>query len=205
MAKLWKYEWSRWALNIIFTRHQTTHDKLTYTRHDPIGVCVSAVVFPTWSPLTVTSGDNRAMELPKSVLRIARGRVRTDNFAVNMAIWKLAPALATGNTVVLKPAELTPFSALKIAELAREAGYPPGVINVVPGYGDVAGEALASHRGVGKIGFTGSTANGRKIMGASARSNLKRMTMELGGKNACIIFDDADLTKTIPNVAISLL
>lgn len=109
------------------------------------------------------------------------------------AVMKIAPALATGNTVILKPSEITPLSALKLAELIAEAGVPAGVVNVVPGRGPVAGQALADHPDVLKVSFTGSTIVGRKIMEASSKSNLKRVTLELGGKSPTIIFDDADL------------
>ncbi len=118
------------------------------------------------------------------------------NYPLLMAIWKLAPALAAGNTVVLKPSEETPLSALYLADLAMEAGFPSGVLNVVPGFGHDAGAALAAHADVAKIGFTGSTATGRKIVLASA-GNLKRVSLELGGKAANIIFDDADLDAAI--------
>ena len=96
--------------------------------------------------------------------------------------WKLGPALATGNTIVLKPSEFTPLSALIVAELVQEAGFPPGVVNVVTGYGHTVGQAIAEHMGIEKVAFTGSTPIGRKIMEASARSNLKNVTLELGGK-----------------------
>lgn len=119
------------------------------------------------------------------------------NYPLLMAMWKLAPALAAGNTVVLKPSEETPLSALYLADLALEAGLPPGVLNVIPGLGRDAGAALAAHPGVAKIGFTGSTETGRKIVAASA-GNLKRVSLELGGKAANIIFADADLDRAIP-------
>lgn len=109
----------------------------------------------------------------------------------------MAPALATGNAIVLKPSELTPLTALKFAELAQEAGFPPGVVNVLPGLGGVTGQALAEHKEVGKIAFTGSTLVGRKIMETASKTNLKRVTLELGGKSPTIIFDDADLEQAI--------
>jgi aldehyde dehydrogenase (NAD+) len=114
------------------------------------------------------------------------------NFPLMIGMWKLAPALACGCTVVLKPAELTPLTALRIGELALEAGVPPGVLNVVPGFGKTAGAALVDHPDVDKITFTGSPAVGRQILRAAA-GNLKRVTLELGGKSANIIFPDADL------------
>ena len=114
------------------------------------------------------------------------------NFPMIMVGWKCAPALATGNTVVLKPAELTPLTAIRIAELALEAGLPPGVLNVLPGKGSIAGEALVHHPGVDKIAFTGSTEVGKHIMRQCADS-MKKVTLELGGKSPNIVFADADL------------
>jgi len=107
--------------------------------------------------------------------------------------WKLGPSLATGNCVVLKPSELTPLTALRMCSLINEAGFPPGVVNVVTGYGDTVGNAISMHRGIDKITFTGSTMVGRKIMEMAAMSNLKNVTLELGGKSPNIVFDDADL------------
>lgn len=114
------------------------------------------------------------------------------NFPLMIGMWKIAPALACGCTVVLKPAEITPLTALKIGELALEAGFPAGVLNVVPGFGKTAGTALVEHPDVDKITFTGSPAVGRQILRGAA-GNLKRVTLELGGKSANIIFPDADL------------
>ena len=117
---------------------------------------------------------------------------------------KLVPALAAGCSCVLKPAEETPLSALKLESIFREAGVPDGVVNVLTGYGETTGAALASHPDVDKIAFTGSTEVGKLIVKAAA-GNLKRLMLELGGKSPLIIFNDADLTKAIPNAAISLL
>ncbi len=114
------------------------------------------------------------------------------NFPLNIAAWKLGPALACGNTVVLKPAELTPLSALRLAELALEAGIPEGVLNVLVGKGSVVGRRLVEHPDVAKIGFTGSTEVGREVMRGAAET-IKRVTLELGGKSANIVFADADL------------
>jgi acyl-CoA reductase-like NAD-dependent aldehyde dehydrogenase len=114
------------------------------------------------------------------------------NFPLNIASWKLGPALACGNTVVLKPAELTPLSALRLAELALEAGIPDGVVNVVVGKGSVVGRRLVEHPDVAKIGFTGSTEVGRGVMQGAA-ATIKRVTLELGGKSANVVFADADL------------
>ena len=110
-----------------------------------------------------------------------------------MLAWKLGPALATGNTIVLKPSEFTPLTALYVCSLINEAGFPRGVVNVVTGYGNTAGQAISQHKGIEKVAFTGSTITGRKIMEAAAKSNLKNVTLELGGKSPNIIFDDADL------------
>src|SRR5579862_6000958 len=122
------------------------------------------------------------------------------NFPLMIGMWKLAPALACGCTVVLKPAELTPLTALRIGELALEAGFPPGVLNVVPGFGGKAGAALVEHPDVDKITFTGSPAVGRQIL-RSAAGNLKRVTLELGGKSANVIFPDADLEAAVKGAA----
>uniref|UniRef100_A0A674EYQ4 Aldehyde dehydrogenase 1 family, member A2 n=1 Tax=Salmo trutta TaxID=8032 RepID=A0A674EYQ4_SALTR len=135
-------------------------DYLTFTRHEPIGVC---------------------------------GQIIPWNFPLMMTAWKLGPALACGNTVVLKPAQQTPLTCLYIGSLVKEAGFPPGVINILPGFGPTAGAAIASHMGIDKVAFTGSTEVGKLIQEAAGKSNLKRVTLELGGKNPNIIFADADL------------
>ena len=114
------------------------------------------------------------------------------NFPLSMAAWKVAPALACGNTVVLKPAEQTPLTALRFGELAAEAGFPPGALNVVPGFGETAGAALVRHPGVDAISFTGSTEVGRIVM-REAAATLKKVSLELGGKSPNIVFADADL------------
>jgi aldehyde dehydrogenase (NAD+) len=114
------------------------------------------------------------------------------NFPLQIAAWKVAPALACGCSVVLKPSELTPLNALRFAEICMEAGLPEGVLNVVTGYGQTTGEALALHEDVDKISFTGSVATARKLLHASSVSNLKRLSLELGGKSPNIIFPDAD-------------
>src|SRR6202041_3577038 len=118
------------------------------------------------------------------------------NFPLMIGMWKIAPALACGCTVVLKPAEITPLSALKIGELALQVGFPAGVLNVVPGFGKTAGQALVDHPDVDKVTFTGSPAVGRQILRGAA-GNLKRVTLELGGKSANIIFPDADLESAV--------
>uniref|UniRef100_A0A8C7LFG0 Aldehyde dehydrogenase 1 family, member A2 n=1 Tax=Oncorhynchus kisutch TaxID=8019 RepID=A0A8C7LFG0_ONCKI len=135
-------------------------DYLSFTRHEPIGVC---------------------------------GQIIPWNFPLMMTAWKLGPALACGNTVVLKPAQQTPLTCLYIGSLVKEAGFPPGVVNILPGFGPTAGAAIASHMGIDKVAFTGSTEVGKRIQEAAGKSNLKRVTLELGGKNPNIIFADADL------------
>jgi phenylacetaldehyde dehydrogenase len=120
------------------------------------------------------------------------GQIIPWNFPLLMAAWKLGPALATGNCVVLKPAEQTPLTALRLAGLIAEAGMPAGVVNVIPGFGETAGAALAAHNDVDKVAFTGSTAVGKLIVAAAAASNLKKLTLELGGKSPNIVFNDAD-------------
>jgi phenylacetaldehyde dehydrogenase len=120
------------------------------------------------------------------------GQIIPWNFPLLMAAWKLGPALTTGCTVVLKPAEQTPLTALRLAGLIAEAGVPDGVVNVVPGYGETAGAALAAHNDVDKVAFTGSTEVGKLIVAAAGASNLKKLTLELGGKSPNIVFDDAE-------------
>ncbi|MBL8192350.1 MAG: aldehyde dehydrogenase family protein [Blastocatellia bacterium] len=128
------------------------------------------------------------------------GQIIPWNFPLLMAAWKLGPALATGCTVVLKPAEQTPLTALRLAELVQEAGFPEGVVNVVAGYGETAGAALAAHPDVDKVAFTGSTEVGKLILQAAA-GNLKKVTLELGGKSPNIVFKDADLDLAIAGAA----
>jgi len=133
---------------------------ISYTRHEPIGVC---------------------------------GQIIPWNFPLLMQAWKLGPALATGNVVVMKLAEQTPLSGLAVADLVREAGFPPGVVNILAGFGPTAGAAISEHMDVDKVAFTGSTEVGHIIQKAAGGSNLKRVTLELGGKSPLIVMDDADL------------
>jgi len=114
-----------------------------------------------------------------------------------MMSWKIGPALATGNTIVLKPSEFTPLTALVVADMVRQAGFPAGVLNVLVGYGHVVGQAISEHMDIDKVAFTGSTLVGRKVMEAAAKSNLKSVTLELGGKSPNIIYDDADLEQAV--------
>jgi acyl-CoA reductase-like NAD-dependent aldehyde dehydrogenase len=131
------------------------------------------------------------------------GQIVPWNFPLMFCSWKMGPALAAGNCVVMKPAELTPLSSLRIAELMGDVGFPPGVANILPGYGHTAGAYLAGHPGVQKIAFTGSTATGRKIVEAST-GNLKRVQLELGGKGANIVFEDAHLPAAIAGSAFAI-
>jgi aldehyde dehydrogenase (NAD+) len=125
------------------------------------------------------------------------GQIIPWNFPLLMQAWKLGPALATGCTVVMKPAEQTPLTALRVGELMLEAGFPEGVVNLLPGYGPTAGGAIARHMDVDKVAFTGSTEVGHLIMRAAADSNLKRVTLELGGKSPNIVFADSDMEKAV--------
>jgi acyl-CoA reductase-like NAD-dependent aldehyde dehydrogenase len=140
--------------------------------------------------IPVAGGVDMTFREPLGVV----GMIVPWNFPLMLASWKLGPALACGNTVVLKPAELTPLTALRFAELALEAGVPAGVINVLVGPGSVVGERLIAHPDVAKIGFTGSTEVGRRVMEGAAHT-IKRVTLELGGKSANLIFEDADLER----------
>ena len=145
-----------------------------------------------------TPGDWHAYTLRQPVGVV--GQIIPWNFPLSMAIWKLAPALAVGCTVVLKPAEQTPLNALRLGTLIQEAGFPDGVVNIVTGFGATAGAALAAHPGVDKVAFTGSTAPGKRIV-QSALGNLKKVTLELGGKSPVFVFPDADLEQAAAGAA----
>ncbi len=132
------------------------------------------------------------------------GQIIPWNFPLLMQAWKLGPALATGNTVIMKPAEQTPLSALRVGELIVEAGFPAGVVNILPGFGPTAGGAISKHNDVDKVAFTGSTEVGKLIMEAAAKSNLKRVTLELGGKSPNIVFADADMNAAIEGAHFAL-
>ena len=131
------------------------------------------------------------------------GHIVPWNFPLMFTSWKLGPSLAAGNTVVMKPSELTPLSTLRVAELAMEVGFPPGVLNVVPGYGHDAGARIAEHPHIGKVAFTGSTATGRAIVQASA-GNLKKLQLELGGKGPNIVFEDANIPAAVGGSAFAI-
>ncbi|KAL4886691.1 aldehyde dehydrogenase domain-containing protein [Aspergillus karnatakaensis] len=153
-----------WADKIHGQTIDTNPETLTYTRHEPIGVC---------------------------------GQIIPWNFPLLMWSWKIGPAVAAGNTVVLKTAEQTPLSALYAAKLIKEAGFPAGVVNIISGFGRTAGAAISSHMDIDKVAFTGSTLVGRTILQSAAKSNLKKVTLELGGKSPNIVFDDADIDNAI--------
>lgn len=131
------------------------------------------------------------------------GQIVPWNFPLMFTSWKMAPALAAGNTIVIKPSELTPLSTLRIGELMLEVGFPKGVVNIVPGYGQTAGARLAEHKDIGKIAFTGSTATGRRVVEASA-GNLKKVQLELGGKGPNIVFEDANVRAAIGGSAFAI-
>lgn len=133
------------------------------------------------------------------------GAITPWNFPISMAVWKLAPALAAGNAVVLKPSEMTPFSAIYLAELAVRAGMPAGLINIVLGNGQVTGNAITGHPDIAKLSFTGSTRAGSAIMENIARTGIKPMTLELGGKSPQLVFADADLDKAAAAIATSII
>ena len=137
------------------------------------------------------TGDNALALITREAMGVI-GAIVPWNYPMIMAAWKLGPALAAGNSVVLKPSEKSPLTACRLAELAVDAGIPPGVFNVVPGYGHEAGEALALHMDVDAIGFTGSTRVGRRMLDYAGQSNLKRVYNELGGKSAFLVFNDFD-------------
>lgn len=131
------------------------------------------------------------------------GQIIPWNFPLLMAAWKLAPALAAGNTVVLKPAEQTPVTAMELAKLIQEAGFPEGVVNIVPGYGETAGAALAAHPGIDKVAFTGSTEVG-KLIAKAAAENLTKVSLELGGKAPNVVFADADIEQAVNGAMMSI-
>ncbi|KAI0530123.1 putative aldehyde dehydrogenase [Xylaria digitata] len=147
--------------------------------------------------------DGRSTSIPNGMAYTRREPIGVCRVIVSwnaplmITCWKLAPCISVGNVMVLKTAELTPLYGLKLAQLVKEAGFPPGVINILTGHGAKAGQALAEHMNVHKLAFTGSGPVGRGILIASAKSNLKRVTLELGGKGASIIFDDADISNAV--------
>ncbi len=168
-------------------------------------IALSARAFNVFSKLAAFENERELTEISKpgfakNILRYEPigvvAAIIPWNFPLKMAAWKLGPALAAGCTVVLKPSELTPVTAMELAGIIDEVGFPPGVVNILPGYGPDAGEALVKHPGVDKIAFTGSTAVGKKIM-QLASNDLKRVTLECGGKSANIVLEDADMDTAI--------
>ena len=121
-----------------------------------------------------------------------------------MWAWKIAPALAAGCTILMKPSELTPLTALMLCDLIAEAGFPPGVVNTVPGLGATTGDAIARHMDIDKVAFTGSVVTGRKISIAAAETNLKKVTLELGGKSPVVVFDSADVEEAADWAAVAI-
>ncbi|WP_106419218.1 aldehyde dehydrogenase family protein [Salinicola tamaricis] len=153
--------------------------------------------------VAATASDHLGMQIAEPLGVV--GAIAPWNFPLSMTCWKVAPALAAGNTVVLKPSEMTPFSAVRLAALAVEAGIPPGVFNVIQGSGPVTGEALCRHPGVAKVTFTGSTGTGRAIMHACADTGPKPVTLELGGKSPQLVFADVpDLDRTAQTLAAAI-
>lgn len=132
------------------------------------------------------------------------GLITPWNYPLMMLSWKMSACIAAGNTVVIKPAQACPLTALKFAELTVKAGFPPGVINVTTGTGSVTGQAVADHPLIRKLGFTGSTPIGKKIMSSCAQSNLKKCTLELGGKSPLVIFADCDMERAVKYVSINI-
>ena len=155
---------------------------------------------------TKIEGSTLSVSAPDQLVYVSRealgvvGQITPWNFPLCMAAWKVSPAIACGNTVVIKPSEQTPLTTIKLAELFLEAGFPPGVLNVVTGFGDPAGEAITKNPLVNKIGFTGSTKVGSHIMANAANNKLKNVSLELGGKSPNVIFEDADIEKAVENL-----
>lgn len=162
-------------------------------------VCLTLRYYAGWADKlhgqTIDTGPAKFAYTLREPLGVC-GQIIPWNYPLGMAAWKLGPALACGNTVVLKPAEQTPLSILVFAELVAEAGFPPGVVNVVNGEGRIAGACIASHLGIDKVAFTGSTSTGREIMKMAA-VNLKNISLECGGKSPLLVFDDADLDQAV--------
>jgi aldehyde dehydrogenase (NAD+) len=156
----------------------------------------------TGQTIPVSTGDFFSFTLLEPVGVV--GQIIPWNFPLLMFAWKVAPAIAAGNTIVIKPAEQTPLTALRAGELLVEAGFPPGVINILPGYGPTAGAAISGHNDIDKVAFTGSTEIGRIIQKAAADSNLKNVTLELGGKSPLIVFEDADIDKAVQIAQVGL-
>ena len=189
----------------MLTLFKTDERKLVYTRHEPIGVVGQIIPCQFASVSYTSSTDWPYRELPAYDSHLICIVCSPDVSLVLMWSWKIAPALATGNTIVLKPSEFTPLTAIRMCEIIKEAGIPDGVVNIVTGYGQTVGAAISSHMKIDKVAFTGSTLVGRKIMESAAKSNLKTVTLELGGKSPNIIFDDANLEQAVSWAAHGIL
>lgn len=172
---------SGWADKITGSTVPVEGNVFCYTRKEPVGVCGMVCTILSFSP----------------TLTLTRFQIIPWNFPLAMAAWKLAPALAAGNTAVLKTSEKTPLSALHLAKLIKEAGFPAGVVNILSGFGPSAGAPLAQHRDIDKIAFTGSTPVGHKIAAMAAETNLKNVSLELGGKSPMIVLDDANIEEAV--------
>ncbi|KAG6916526.1 hypothetical protein DXG01_006467 [Tephrocybe rancida] len=146
---------------------------------------------------TIETDEKKLIYTRHEPIGVVQGQILPWNFPLLLFTWKIGPALATGNSIVLKPSEFTPLTAIRMAGLIDEAGFPAGVVNVLTGYGQTVGAAISAHMGIDKVAFTGSTLVGRKVMESAAKSNLKQVTLELGGKSPNIIFDDADLEQAV--------
>ncbi len=165
------------------------NSEMSFTRHEPFGVTAGII------PWVNIFNNAPTYHYPSSM--------KIQNYPLMMLAWKVAPALACGNVIIIKPSEKTPLSALLFAEIVRKI-LPPGVVQIVNGYGPTAGAALAQHLDVKKIAFTGSTPVGRKILEMSSKSNLKKVSLELGGKSPNIICNDADLKLAVPCAAVGV-
>ncbi len=176
---------------------------LNKAKYDVLGAINHFRYYSGWATkiegATIPVSSNKLVYTKKEALGVV-GLIVPWNFPLMMCAWKLAPALACGNCCILKPAEQTPLTALYLGKLIQEAGFPDGVVNIVTGPGTPTGEAITSHMDIDKVSFTGSTIVGRKIMAAAAQSNLKKVSLELGGKSPNVIFDDADLKAVMKGV-----
>ncbi|EMD41318.1 hypothetical protein CERSUDRAFT_78973 [Gelatoporia subvermispora B] len=172
-----------------------------WAKNADLGLCIDTIrYYAGWADKihgsTIETSEDKLNYTRHEPIGVV-GQIIPWNFPLMMVCWKIGPALATGNAIVLKPSEFTPLTALLTAKLIDEAGFPPGVVNIVNGYGSTVGQAIAEHMHIEKVAFTGSTLVGRKVMEAAAKSNLKKVTLELGGKSPSIVFDDADLSVAV--------
>ncbi|AWX45553.1 Phenylacetaldehyde dehydrogenase [Flagellimonas maritima] len=176
---------------------------LEKAKYDVLGAINHLKYYAGWATkiegTTIPTHSNKLVYTKKEPLGVV-GLIVPWNFPLMIAIWKLAPALACGNCCILKPAEQTPLTALYLGKLILEAGFPPGVVNIITGPGIPTGQAMSQHMDIDKISFTGSTLVGKKIMEASAKSNLKKVSLELGGKSPNVIFEDADLDMVLDSL-----